>query len=115
MLDAADSNNTNREPIRVTAVAIQDSSRRSADARHQARESVSRGDEPYLTPEALAERWSCTKGWLANMRSAGVGPRYLKIGRSVRYRVADIRAFEAANTVEPVWERTLAHFSPKKA
>ena len=47
-----------------------------------------------LTSAELAERWGCSTGWLANMRSAGVGPRFLKLGSNVRYRVPDVIAYE---------------------
>jgi hypothetical protein len=47
-----------------------------------------------LTSAELAERWGCSTGWLANMRSAGVGPRFLTLGSNVRYRVPDVIAYE---------------------
>jgi hypothetical protein len=55
-----------------------------------------------LTAAQVAERWSCSQGHLANMRSAGVGPIYLKLGGSVRYRVSDLLAYETAAEVAPV-------------
>ena len=50
--------------------------------------------QQLLTSAELAERWGCSTGWLANMRSAGVGPRFLKLGSNVRYRVPDVIAYE---------------------
>jgi hypothetical protein len=47
-----------------------------------------------LTSAELAERWGCSTGWLANMRSVGVGPPFLKLGSNVRYRVPDVIAYE---------------------
>jgi hypothetical protein len=55
-----------------------------------------------LTARDLAERWGCSVGHLANLRSAGLGPGYLKIGTSVRYRVCDLLAYEQAHFVDPV-------------
>lgn len=52
-----------------------------------------------LTPAELAERWVCTVGHLANMRSAGAGPTYLKLGASVRYRITDLLAYEESHAV----------------
>lgn len=52
-----------------------------------------------LTPKELAERWDCTVGHLANMRSAGVGPTYLKLGATIRYRVSDLLDYEEIHTV----------------
>jgi len=53
-----------------------------------------------LTPRELADRWSVSPAHLANLRSRGEGVRYVKIGASVRYRVADVESFESANAVE---------------
>lgn len=50
----------------------------------------------------LAERWGTSTGRLANMRSAGIGPTFLKIGASIRYRLSDIEAYESAHTVSPL-------------
>ena len=55
-----------------------------------------------LRPADLAERWGTSAGRLANMRSAGIGPKYCKIGTSIRYRLSDIEAYEEANTVAPM-------------
>lgn len=47
-----------------------------------------------LTARDLAERWQCSPGSLANQRSEGSGPRFVKLGKLVRYRLADIEAYE---------------------
>lgn len=57
-------------------------------------------DLGLMTTDQLAARWSTTRGNLANLRSAGTGPRYVKIGTRVHYRVADVLAYERASTVE---------------
>lgn len=49
----------------------------------------------YLSPSALAQRWSMSPGTLANYRTEGVGLPFTKIGRSVRYSLTDIEAAEA--------------------
>ena len=56
--------------------------------------------EAFLTERELADRWRCAPGWLANMRSQGIGPRYLKLARLVRYRLDDVTAYEAARAVK---------------
>jgi hypothetical protein len=48
----------------------------------------------------LATRWKISKKSLQSQRWKGGGCRYLKINRSVRYRLADIIDFENRNTVE---------------
>ena len=48
----------------------------------------------HLTEKELAQRWSVAVKTLQNQRVAGCGLSYLKIGRSVRYRLIDVIAFE---------------------
>ncbi|HEX8508634.1 MAG TPA: helix-turn-helix domain-containing protein [Propionibacteriaceae bacterium] len=52
-----------------------------------------------LTDAQLAERWQLSRGTLANQRSQGRGPTYLKIAGRVRYRRSDIESYEAASMV----------------
>ncbi|MBD8029209.1 helix-turn-helix transcriptional regulator [Corynebacterium gallinarum] len=47
-----------------------------------------------LTPDQLGERWGKTRQALAQMRYRGDGPRFVKIGKSVLYRVQDVLDFE---------------------
>lgn len=53
-----------------------------------------------LTTRDLADRWNTTETTLRTKRARRVGPPFVKIGKSVRYRLADIEAFEAANRTE---------------
>ena len=48
--------------------------------------------------EALGGR--PTEGTLKNYRSLGIGPRYVKMGRSVGYRVEDLKEWLAGQVVE---------------
>jgi hypothetical protein len=65
---------------------------------------LSRDDQPVgpelLTDAQLAERWQLSRGTLANQRSQGRGPAYLKIAGRVRYRRSDIEAYEHAGLTE---------------
>lgn len=49
-----------------------------------------------LTPEDLSCLWGVTVGTLANWRAAKPrkGPRFLKIGNSVRYLMRDVIDYE---------------------
>jgi hypothetical protein len=49
---------------------------------------------PYLTQVELAVRWRISPRTLERWRWAGGGPRFIKIGGRVVYRIADIEAFE---------------------
>jgi predicted DNA-binding transcriptional regulator AlpA len=42
-----------------------------------------------VTQEQLAERWNISPSTLAKARVSGDGPPFLKLGRSVRYDVAE--------------------------
>jgi hypothetical protein len=60
-----------------------------------------------LTPQHLAERWGVTVQALAQLRYRGTGPTFIRLGsKSIRYRLADVEAYEAAQrftrTDEPV-------------
>ena len=44
----------------------------------------------------LARRWNVSPRTLERWRWLGQGPRFLKIGGRVAYRLEDIEAFEAA-------------------
>ena len=63
----------------------------------------------HLDQSGLAERWRVSMRTLEQWRWQGKGPRYLKIGGRVVYRVEDVEAFEAANlhvnTIGPIDER----------
>jgi hypothetical protein len=51
---------------------------------------------PHLTERELAARFHVCIKAIQAWRARGVGPRYLKLGAAVRYRIADVEAYEAA-------------------
>jgi hypothetical protein len=70
--------------------------------------------EPDLLTDAqLALRWQRSRGTLANQRSQGRGPAYLKLAGRVRYRFSDIEAYEKAGFVsrEPAGTTSLGDTS----
>ena len=46
--------------------------------------------EKLYTTNELAEHLETNQGTLANWRTSGIGPRFVKVGASVRYREADV-------------------------
>jgi len=52
---------------------------------------------PHLDQNGLAERWVLSPRTLEQWRWRGVGPRYLKLGGRVVYRLDDVEAYEAEN------------------
>ena len=59
----------------------------------------------HLNQIELSRRWSISPRTLERWRWIGQGPRFLKIGGRVIYRLADIEAYEAeqlrSSTVQP--------------
>jgi hypothetical protein len=54
-----------------------------------------------LSQYELAQRWRLSPRTLERWRWLGQGPAFVKLGRRVAYRVADIEAFEAAQRHDP--------------
>lgn len=48
----------------------------------------------FLNPRELASRWHVSEKTLERWRAEGYGPSYVKLGRSVRYRLDDVWAHE---------------------
>ncbi len=48
----------------------------------------------HLTAYDLAQRWQLKNRTIDRWRSEGGGPRYLKIGGRVMYRLEDVEAYE---------------------
>jgi hypothetical protein len=48
---------------------------------------------PYLTPHQAANHLNCSGGYLSKGRVTGEGPRFLKLGKAIRYRLEDLDAW----------------------
>jgi hypothetical protein len=53
----------------------------------------------YLTQNELAERWKISSRTLERWRWRKLGPPYCRLGGSVRYRLADVEAYETAQLI----------------
>lgn len=51
-------------------------------------------EEVHFNVYQLSKRWGLAPGTLDRWRQRGRGPRFLKIGNHVVYRICDIRAYE---------------------
>ena len=49
--------------------------------------------EPLLNPQATAKILNVSVSWLAKARLSGDGPRFVKIGRAVRYVPSSLREY----------------------
>ncbi|MEV1173568.1 helix-turn-helix domain-containing protein [Nonomuraea sp. NPDC049784] len=56
--------------------------------------------DKHLTPEQLAERVGVPVSTVYQWNSRGGGPRFMRIGRYVRYKVIDVQAWEESLYVE---------------
>jgi predicted DNA-binding transcriptional regulator AlpA len=54
----------------------------------------------YLSPAQLAERYGLPLETVYNWNKLRSGPRFMKLGRHVRYRMTDVLAWEASRTRE---------------
>ncbi|GGC63800.1 hypothetical protein GCM10011504_47520 [Siccirubricoccus deserti] len=55
----------------------------------------------HLNQVQLARRWSLSPRTLERWRWRDQGPRYLKVGGRVVYRLEDVEAFERASARQP--------------
>jgi hypothetical protein len=56
-------------------------------------------DDKHLSPEGLAAREDVSLDTVYQWNRKRVGPPYMKIGRHVRYRLADVIAWEKSRLV----------------
>lgn len=61
-------------------------------------------DENLLTQKELCARWCCSRSKVEQMRVKGDGPRFIKIGRNVFYKMRDVLDYEARNTKQSTAE-----------
>jgi predicted DNA-binding transcriptional regulator AlpA len=61
-------------------------------------DSMSDGDK-HLSPEDLARREGVPLQTIYGWNKTRTGPRFMKIGRHVRYRLADVIAWENSRTI----------------
>jgi predicted DNA-binding transcriptional regulator AlpA len=53
--------------------------------------------DPLLHPKEVARLLNVSTSWLAKSRLTGTGPRFVKIGRAVRYPESAVREFIKAH------------------
>jgi len=58
-------------------------------------------DNELLTERQVRNCYGLSVPWQRRTRRERRGPPFLKLGRMVRYRRADIEAYLAASTIEP--------------
>ena len=58
-----------------------------------------------LTTAEVAERLRVSQSFLAKARVTGQGPRFIKVGRSCRYRISDVESYERSRARTSTSER----------
>lgn len=73
------------------------------DATHNDTKRLDGGDRPrsLLTRAGVEAAYGVSKRFLELAPSRGEGPRFVRLGRSVRYRPEDIEAWIEAQLVDP--------------
>ena len=54
----------------------------------------------HLTQNELATRWNLSPRTIERWRSNGEGPRFVRLGNRVMFRLEDIEAFEEQHLLE---------------
>jgi predicted DNA-binding transcriptional regulator AlpA len=54
-----------------------------------------------LSTKQVSERFGFTVAWLERQRWLGTGPKYVKLGRMVKYRISDIEQYLNDCSVSP--------------
>lgn len=49
--------------------------------------------DDFISPQQLSKHLSLSCGTLANWRSRHIGPRFVKLGKVIRYRISDVLAW----------------------
>jgi excisionase family DNA binding protein len=62
--------------------------------------------QPLLTQDQASEWLSLSVRTLERMRVAGNGPRFVRMGKSIRYRLCDVEAWIASRVVGSTSEET---------
>ncbi len=58
-------------------------------------------EQLWFTRDELAQRWRMPAKTLAEWASKGIGPRYAKFGRHVRYPLDEVLKWEAEQMIGP--------------
>src|SRR5215207_4888432 len=77
----------------------------SPNTRRCAAVSTSRNADRLLTTAEVADRLRVSISFLAKARVSGLGPRFIKIGRSCRYRLSDVEDYERSRARTSTSER----------
>jgi hypothetical protein len=61
----------------------------------------------FMKQKAVAKRWGISPRTLERWRVVGEGPRFLKVGANVLYRLRDVEAWEATRVCQSTADAAL--------
>ena len=61
--------------------------------------------QPLLTQRQAAETLALSERTLERFRVTGAGPKFVRLGKSIRYRLADLEAWIASRVVGSTSEK----------
>ena len=62
--------------------------------------------QPLLTQRQCAEALALSERTLERFRVSGIGPKFVRMGKSVRYQLSDVEAWVALRTVGSTSKQT---------
>ena len=62
--------------------------------------------QPLLTQRQAAALLCLSERTLERFRVSGIGPKFVRMGKSIRYRLSDVEAWIASRTVGSTSEQT---------
>ena len=65
--------------------------------------------QPLLTQRQCAEALALSERTLERFRVSGIGPKFVRMGKSVRYRLCDVEAWIASRVVGSTSENINDH------
>ena len=65
-----------------------------------------RNMQPLLTQRQASEMLALSERTLERFRISGIGPKFVRMGKSIRYRLSDVEAWIASRTVGSTSEQT---------
>ena len=71
-------------------------------------------DELQLTPEEVSALWNVSTTTLSQWRWNGRGPKFIKIGKIIKYRAVDLKIFERACIMKDTTSKRFTNYLQKR-
>ena len=71
-------------------------------------------DKKFLSPREVEEIYGIDSGTLANWRTYGKGPSYIKVGRLIKYVIADLEEYFERHRIQTSDQREKSSPTPSR-